>query len=143
MSDFWSPGDSLWLPNVGLVPPHIRTAQQAVEAYDPRLELGFNERNGEWVVLWKDGPEGAPYPVLGLGKELPGYEEIQRLLYKHDTVRRGGEVVKDVIRRNEQRKAEGRAQLKDRAGEVAEALEFAFRRMGKTSYTKVYVPRGV
>lgn len=130
----------IWLPNVGHVPAHIRTAQTAVEAYDSRLELGFDERNKTWVVLWKDGPDGAPFPVLGLGKELPGYEEIQRLLYTGDTVRRGGEVVKDVIRRNEKRKAEGRAELSDRAGEVAEVLEHAFRRMGKTSYNRIFVP---
>lgn len=131
---------NIWLPGAGLVPAHIRTAQQAVEAYDSRLELGYNERNGDWVVLWKDGPDGAPYPVLGLGKELPGYEEIQRLLYQGDTVRRGGDVVRDVIRRNEERKAAGRAEASDRAGEVAEVLEHAFRRMGKTSYSRIFVP---
>lgn len=131
---------NIWLPGAGSVPAHIRTAQQAVEAYDSRLELGFNERNGDWVVLWRDGPDGAPYPVLGLGKELPGYEEIQRLLYQGDTVRRGGEVVRDVIRRNEAQKAAGRAEMSDRAGEVAEVLEHAFRRMGKTSYSRIFVP---
>lgn len=130
----------IWLPGVGLVPAHIRTAQQAVEAYDSRLELGFNKRNGEWVVLWKNGPDGAPFPVLGLGRELPSYEEIQRLLYKGDTVRRGGEVVRDVIRRNEKRKADSRHEAREAAGEVAEALEHAFRRMGKTSYNRIFVP---
>lgn len=133
----------IWLPGAGLVPAHIRSAQQAVEAYDSRLELGQNQRNGEWVVLWKDGPDGAPFPVLGLGHELPSYEEIQRLLYTYDTVRRGGDVVKDVIRRNEKRKAESRAELKERAGEVAEALEHAFHRMGKTSYKRVFVPSDI
>lgn len=131
---------NIWLPGAGVVPSHIRTAQAAVEAYDSRLELGFDERNQQWVALWKDGPDGAPYPVMGLGRELPGYEEIQRRLYQGDTVRRGGEVVKDVIRRNEERKAAGRAEAHDRAGEVAEVLEHAFRRMGKTSYNRIFVP---
>lgn len=130
----------IWLPGAGVVPSHIRTAQQAVEAYDSRLELGFNERNDEWVVLWKDGPDGAPFPVLGLGRELPSYERIQYLLWKGDTVRRGGEVVEDVIRRNEATKAASRAEMHERAGEVAEALEHAFRRMGKTSYNRIFVP---
>jgi hypothetical protein len=133
----------IWLPGAGRVPAHIRTAQQAVEAYDSRLELGFNERNGDWVVLWKDGPDGAPFPVLGLGKELPSYERIQYLLWKGDTVRRGGEVVQDVIRRNEARKKEGQDQLRENAGEVAEVLEHAFRRMGKTSYNRIFVPKGL
>lgn len=130
----------MWLPGAGVVPAHIRSAQQAVEAYDSRLELGFDERNKQWVVLWKDGPDGAPYPALGLGFELPGYEEIQKKLYMADTVRRGGEVLRDVIRRNNKAKAERAADMHDRAGEVAEHLEHAFRRMGKTSYSRVFVP---
>lgn len=131
---------NIWLPNVGVVPAHIRTAQQAVEAYDSRLELGYDRRNDQWVVLWKDGPDGAPFPVLGLGRELPGYEEIQRLLYQGDTVRRGGDVVRDVIRRNDARKKAGQDELRDRAGEVAEALEHAFHRLGSTSYKRVFIP---
>lgn len=133
----------IWLPGVGVVPMEVRAAQQAIEQYDEKLELGFNERNQEWVVLWKDGPGGAPYPVLGLGQRLPGYDEIQKMLYRADTVRHGGKIVKDIERRNEAHKAAGRAELSDRAGEVAETLEHAFRRMGKTSYQKVYIPKGL
>ena len=131
---------NIWLPGAGLVPAHIRTAQQAIEAYDSRLELGFDERSGIWCVLWKDAVDGAPYPVLGLGRELPGYEEIQRLLWTGDTVRRGGDVIKDVNRRNAERKATADAAAHDRAGEVAEHLEHTFRRMGKTSYNRIFVP---
>lgn len=134
MSDIWLPAGARALPL------DVRTAQEAVETYDSRLELGYDERNGNWVVLWKDGPDGAPFPVMGLGRELPGYEEIQRRLYMGDTVRRGGKVVEDVTRRNEARKKAAAAEHSDRAGEVAEALEYAFRRMGKTSYSRVFVP---
>lgn len=130
----------IWLPGVGVVPSHIRTAQQAVEAYDSRLELGFDQRNQQWVVLWKDAVDGAPFPVMGLGRELPGYEKIQEILYRGDTVRRGGEVVRDVVRRNEERKRKSRAEFRETTGEVAEALEHAFRRMGETSYNRIHVP---
>ncbi len=131
---------TLWIPNQGVVPSHIRTAQLAVEAYDSRLELGFDERNQQWVVLWKEGPGGAPYPALGLGYELPGYEEIQRRLYAADTVRNSGAQLKEVMRRQEARHKEGRRELDEVTTEVAEALEHAFRRMGQTSYSKVYMP---
>lgn len=134
MSDLWLPAGARALPL------DVRTAQEAVETYDDRLELGYDERNGNWVVLWKDGPDGAPFPIMGLGRELPGYEEIQRRLYMGDTVRRGGEVIQGVIRRNEERKKAAAAEHSERAGEVAEALEYAFRRMGKTSYSRVFVP---
>lgn len=131
---------SIWLPGAGLVPAHIRTAQQAIDAYDSRLELGFDESNGQWVVLWKDAVDGSPYPVMGLGRELPGYEEIQRLLYKGDTVRRGGDIIKDVNRRQAARKAASDAVAHDAAGDVAEHLEHTFRRMGQTSYNRIFVP---
>jgi hypothetical protein len=131
---------NIWTPAGSVLPPEVRTAQEAVEAYDARLELGYDQRNEQWVVLWKDGPDGAPFPALGLGRELPGYEEIQRRLYSGDVARRGAEVLKEVIDRNEARKRASRAELSERAGEVAEALEHTFRRMGKTSYTKVFLP---
>lgn len=130
----------LWLPNAGIVPSHIRAAQEAISQYDSELELGFDQRNQTWVVLWSNGPDGAPYPVLGLGPSLPTYDEIQRLLYTHDTRRHGAKIVQEVSKRNEARKAAGRYELNQAAGEVAEELEHAFRRMGKTSYKKIYLP---
>jgi hypothetical protein len=134
---------NIWLPGVGAVPAHIRTAQQAVEAYDSRLELGYDERNKQWVVLWKDAVDGAPYPVMGLGRELPSYEEIQRILYQGDTVRRGGKLIQEINRRQAQRRADSRQEVNEAAGEVAEALEYAFRKMGKTSYQRIFIPKGI
>lgn len=131
---------NIWTPAGSVLPPEVRTAQEAIEAYDARLELGFDERAQQWVVLWKDGPDGAPFPALGLGRELPGYDTIQRKLYSADTARRGRAVLDEVNARNEARKAEGRAETSEAAGEVAEHLEHAFRRLGKTSYSKVYLP---
>lgn len=131
---------NIWTPAGSVLPPEVRTAQAAVEAYDARLELGYDERNQQWVALWKDGPDGAPFPAVGLGRELPGYEEIQRILYSGDVARRGAEVLKEVVARNDARKAARDHETTEAAGEVAEALEHAFRRMGKASYTKVYLP---
>lgn len=131
---------NIWTPAGSVLPPEVRTAQEAIEAYDDRLELGFDEQAGQWVVLWKDGPGGAPYPAMGLGRELPGYEAIQRKLYMGDTARRGREIVDEVIKRQEKRIKDGRAEVSEGAGEVAEHLEYTFRRMGKTSYAKVYLP---
>jgi hypothetical protein len=130
----------IWLPGGGLVPPNIRTAQQAITQYDERLELGRDERHDTWVVLWKDGPGGQAFPVLGLGRELPTYDEIQRLLYTHDVQRHGSKLVKEVIARREAQLRADDLAMSERAGEVAEELEHAFRRMGETSYKKVFVP---
>jgi hypothetical protein len=102
--------------------------------------LGFDQRNEQWVVLWSDGPSGAPYPALGLGFELPGYEEIQKRLWMADTQRRGRAVLDEVVTRQDAAKEAARAEGKEASGEVAEHLEYTFRRMGKTPYAKVYLP---
>lgn len=130
----------IWIPGKGVLPQDVRTAMKAVEAYDARLELGYDERAGQWVVLWSDGPEGAPFPVMGLGKELPGYEQIQKILYMGDTARRGNKVVQDVIRRNEAKLAAARAAGHERSREIAEELEHNFRRVGKLSKPSIFVP---
>jgi len=135
-----SEAPEIWTPRGTHVPADVRTAMAAVEAYDSRLELGYDERNHLWCVLWKDGPQGAPFPIFSLGEELPGYEQIQKMLWQGDTVRRGGDVVKDVKARNEEQRLSASADMRERAGEVAEHLEYTFRRMGKAQYAKVYVP---
>jgi hypothetical protein len=130
----------LWLPGVGVVPSNVRAAQTAIEAYSDDLELGFNERTKTWVVLWRHGPDGAPFPVWDLGETLPSFDEIQRQLYKADVRRHGGKLVDEVVKRNEERKEAAKAEMREIEGDVAEVLEHAFRRMGKTSYSKVYLP---
>lgn len=130
----------IWLPGMGVVPSNIRAAQLAIEQYDSDLELGFNERNQEWVVLSKNGPDGAPFPVFGLGPELPPYDVIQRKLYEADVRRHGAKLVDEVVKRNDARKKARKYETDDAAGEAAEALEHAFRRMGKTRYSKVFLP---
>lgn len=135
--------DHLWTPSGSVLPSDVRQAQEAIEAYSPNLELGLDKRNEQWVVLWKHGPGGAPYPVLGLGFTLPGYEEIQRRLYMADTQRHGGKIVDEVQKRQTRAKLSRDAKTHEAAIETAEHLEHAFHRLGKTSYRRVYIPKGV
>jgi len=134
---------AIWTPGMGLVPPDVRQAQLAVEAYSTDLELGFDESTQTWVALWKDGPDGAPFPAMALGRPnepLPSYEKIQKTLYSGDVARRGRAVLDEVIARQDERKKQSRLEASEAAGEVAEHLEHTFRRMGKTRYQKVYLP---
>lgn len=135
--------DAIWTPS-GYIPPHIRQAQLAVESYSSDLELGQDQRTGCWVALWKHGPDGKPYPAIALThspeEPLPSYEKIQEVLYRGDVARRGRAVLDEVMARQAERKAALEKEHHERATEVAEHLEHAFRRMGKTSYTKVYLP---
>lgn len=133
----------LWIPNGSVLPDDVRMAQKAIKAYDPNLELGVDKRTEQWVVLWSRAVGEAPYPVLGLGFELPGYEEIQRRLYAGDVRRRGGEIVKEVNKRQEAARKARKDEAHEAAGDTAEALEHAFHRAGETSYKRIYIPRSV
>ena len=132
--ELWTP------PDAGVVPDDVRQAQLAVKTYDEQLSLGVDKVDNTWCVLWDKGPGGAPYPVLGLGRELPGYEEIQKRLYMADTVRRGSKIVAEVTARRDKAAKAAKDAHTELAGDVAEHLESAFHRADKTSYKRVYQP---
>lgn len=146
MSQIWTPGgagpDQLWVPGFGNAPVGISAAAKAVEEYDPDLALGQDERTGDYVVLLKRGPDGTAFPVLGLGRELPAPEEIKRRLYQGDTRRRGRQIVADIERVNERRRAELRHQTREAAGEVAETMDAALHLMKRHPVPRIFVPSG-
>lgn len=111
----------LWLPGQGYVPSHVRQAQQALREYNEDLSLAKD--GDQWVVLMNRGPQ--PFPVLGLGFDLPAPEEIKRQLYMGDTQRRGHLIAKEVDAHNEAIKRELRHKTNEGAGEFAEALDTA------------------
>ena len=130
----------LWLPGQGLVPAHMRAAQTAVEEYDQDLTLGRHEQTGEWVVLLKRGPEGRPFPVFGLGIELPAPEYIKKRLFESDVRRSGAEIVMQIRRKQEMAEKESRRVAGDAAGHAAEALDWGFRKEGKHPSPRIFVP---
>jgi hypothetical protein len=130
----------LWLPGQGLVPAHMRQAQQTVEEYDPDLTIGRHEQTGEWVILLKRGPEGRPFPVFGLGIELPAPEQIKRRLFQSDVRRNGAEIVMQIRRKKEMAEKESRALASDAAGQAAEGFDWAFRKEGKHPSPRIFVP---
>jgi hypothetical protein len=135
MSEIWTPGH-------GLVPAHIRSAQKAVEEYDVDMSIGRDDSNGQWVVLLARGPEGRPFPVLGLGVELPAPEEIKRKLYMSDTRKRGREIVMDIERHNERARQALRDKTHQAGGEVAETMDTALHLMKRHPVPRIFVPSG-
>lgn len=130
----------LWLPGHGLVPAHMRTAMTAVEEYDPDLTIGRHEQTGEWVVLLKRGPEGRPFPVFGLGNELPAPEQIKKRLFDSDVRRNGEQIVMQIRRKQELAEKESRRIASDAAGHAAEGFDWAFRKEGKHPVARMFVP---
>jgi len=128
---------------VGMVPPHIATAQKAVEEYDADLLIGRDERNGDWVVLLDSRRHDMPpHPVLRLGPELPGVDEIKRRLYHADTRRNGHRIVDDIVRARERAEAAMRSETHDAAGEVAEAMDAMLHALKRHPAPRIFVPGG-
>jgi hypothetical protein len=118
----------------------MRTALKTVEEYDDDLTIGRHEQTGEWVVLLKRGPEGRPFPVFGLGIELPAPEQIKKRLYESDVRRNGAEIVRQITRKTELAQAEGRRVASEASGHAAEALEWGHRKMGAHPSPRIFVP---
>lgn len=132
--------NDIWIPGVGFVPPHIRGAMKAIEEYDHELTLGLDNRTGNYVVLLDSELLGRSHPVLDLGPELPGHDEIKRKLYMSDTRRRGAKIVADVERANEKARARMSAETHEGAGEVAEAMDVALHKMKRHPTPRIFVP---
>lgn len=130
----------LWLPGQGLVPPYIRSAMRAVREYDEDLTLGRHEQSGEWVVLLNRGPEGRPFPVFGLGHELPPPERIKQKLFDSDVRRNSRRITEQIVRRQEEAQKESRRQAEEGSGVAAEALEWAHRKQGTHPSPRIFVP---
>jgi hypothetical protein len=123
-----------------MVPVGAINASSAVSDYDPGLSLGRVESTGIWTVFVKDGPDGRPFPVFELGRELPPYDQIQRRLYESDVRRHGHKIVEQVQRRNDAVKAGYDKKAHEAAEETAEHIEHGMRKLGTLPKLRVFVP---
>jgi hypothetical protein len=112
----------------------------AVEEYDADLTIGRHEQTGDWVILLKRGPEGRPYPVFGLGPELPSPERIKQKLYEGDVRRHGGRIAEKLERQMAAKRASQRSEAQQATEEVADAFLWAARKDGKASIPRIFVP---
>lgn len=131
----------IWLPGLGNVPFNVMEAGNAVSDYDADLMLGRNNKTGDWHVLVKNGPhDGQPFPVFYIGPELPPYDVIQKMLYEHDVRRHGAKIVAAIERKKAVARKHADDAALDIAGETAEYIEHAFRKLGKHPNPRVFVP---
>jgi hypothetical protein len=136
-----APETRLWVPGHGVVEAGIGRASRVVEDYDERLMLARHEVTGDWCVFLKKGPFGEPYPVIGLGRELPSNDEIHERLLAADTARRGEQILREMNAHNARLKAPIDDAADTATGIGAEALEWGFRKQGAHPSPRIFVPR--
>lgn len=131
--------EEIYLPDGRRMNVYELQAARVIEEYDPSLILG--QLHNQWTVFLRNGPvEGYPFPVLGLGHELPSPEQIQRRLHDADTRRHGGKIAQRVDRANEEKKREARRRSDQAAGETAEAFDTAAHLMKQHPTPRIFVP---
>jgi len=137
MSSIWTPASHQF--------SGTSEARKAVQDYDPNLDFGFNEVTQQWCVYLKRGTmagsKDSDLPILGFD-HIPGRDEVQKRLYRSDSLRRGHEILDEINKHNDDIIERGDRRTDEAAGQVAETLEWAYRRVGsdKSPTTKVFFP---
>lgn len=139
MTDLDATPPALWLPGAGMVPVDQLEARRAIQDYAHDLDLAQDQRNGQWVVVM-EGNDGEPFPVFGLGHELPGRDRITELLYKHDVRRHQGKLAATILKRQDAKRKALEADRNAETSVAAEAIEFGFRKQGAHPSPRIFVP---
>lgn len=116
----------IWTPEAD-APPEVVAAKRAVETYNENLTLGKHLLTGDWCIWLKQGPDKPPYPVIGLGPQLPSPEVISDRLYRADTRIHGDKILTDMLKSNETYEREQRYASEQATSIAAEAYEWAHR----------------
>jgi hypothetical protein len=117
---------AIWTPEAE-APLDVRSAQRAVTEYNENLTLGKHLLTGDWCIWIKQGPDKPPFPVIGLGPDLPTPEELTERLYKADTRIHGDRILTDMLKSNAAYEKEQRRTADEASGIAAEAYEWAGR----------------
>jgi hypothetical protein len=116
----------IWTPE-GNVGADIIRAKRAVEEYDENLTLGRHALTGDWCIWLKRGPDEPPYPVIGLGPDLPDASTLQGRLRAADTRIHGDSILTNMRKNNEALEKESKRAYDEATGIAAEAYEWAHR----------------
>lgn len=136
-----APG-AMWLPGTGVTGTDERAAAKAIEEYDTDLLLGQNQETGDWMVFSRRANEyndGQPFPVMNLGKQLPGADTIQRKLYEGDIKRHGRKIFEQLQRRNDSIAESARKENDAKLDVAADAMRWAHDKMTGTT-RRIFVP---
>lgn len=114
----------IWTPE-GMVAADVIRAKREVESYDENLTLGRHALTGDWCIWLRQGPDKPPYPVLGIGRELPEPGVLQERLRAADTRIHGDDMLRRMNAENEQLRAAESREAEDATGQLAEALAWA------------------
>lgn len=120
---------TIHIPGIGETSTESRAVDRAVNEYDERLYFKRNEETGQWCIYMKMPHGEAPYPVFGFDTMPSPLFAIESLV-KADTMRQGEQILNDMNRKNDELMIPYDAAADSANGEMAEAFEWGYRKMG-------------
>lgn len=123
----------------GMVDSDVVAVDRVVNEYDERLYFDRNQESGQWCVFLKTPPAEPDLPIFGWDY-IPDGEAALRRIYQADALRHGEEILHQMDRDNDERMRPYEEATQDAIGEVAEGLEWGFRKMGKHPNPRIFVP---
>jgi hypothetical protein len=133
------PSESIWLPGAGELRFDELAVARAVEEYDPDLTLGQDKASGQWAVFLPRRDGGDPFPVLGLGHELPSADKVKEILYRHDVRRNGRGIVAEMEAHQRAAEQEFDAKVDEATDELAQAIASHMNSEGTSPFPTVYM----
>lgn len=134
---------TIYIPGIGQTSTESRAVDKAVNEYDERLNFRRNEDTGQWCVYIKMPHGEAPVPVFGFD-QIPSPLFAVESLHKADSLRHGEKILDEMNKRNDDLLIPYNEAADDANGQMADAFEWAYRKMGsaKVNYAKSYRPKG-
>lgn len=131
--------DQIWVPPAYLY-RGVSAVSKAVREYDPELQFGQNEANGQWCIFMER--DGQRIPVLGF-RDIPHPDDALKRLYHSDARRHGSKILDEMNKHNEKIRAEQERTIQEQQGELIEVIEHGAREDGLHHSPRVFVPEGI
>lgn len=132
-------GFQVFVNGRGMVDSGVLAVDRAVNEYDERLYFDRNRDTGDYCVYIKTPANEPDVPVIGF-QEIPHPEDALKRLYHADSLRHGEEILEGMRRRNEAARKEAGRTADEASGQMAEGLEWAFRKQGAHPSPRIFIP---
>jgi hypothetical protein len=132
------PSESIWLPGRGELRFDELQVARAVEEYDPDLTLGQIQDTGQWAVFLPR-IDGSPFPVFGLGHELPSPDRVKEILFSKDVRRNGRAILAEMEAHQERSDKEFEAKTDEATELLAEAIASNMQSEGTHPYPTIHM----
>lgn len=123
----------------GMVDSDVLRVERVVNEYDERLYFDRNLETGQYCVYLKTPASEPDLPIFGWDY-IPDPEAAIRRVYQADALRHGEEILDQIDRANTERERPYVEATEEAEGQMAEAFEWGFRKMGAHPNARIFVP---